>query len=158
MASLVCYCTMFWGYLYLVDQWITDQQVICFNEFTHYKHHRSHNCLVHNLTNEFITLALDFVHVIVVSCSWMISLICTPKPKGYRLCPCNSCIMFPSAAQGCGCTYQANHEGIWYNWYVPCRHWWLITHSNTRQLNSLYRPTCEIRLCNCKNYCYDYVC
>ena len=30
------------------------------------------------------------------------------------------------AALKLGCTYQANHEGRWYNWYVLC---WLIAHA-----------------------------
>jgi len=85
----------------------------------------------------------------------------------YRICvyAYYSCIMNPSdlpdmytqasgpqgpQARGQGCIYQANHEGTRYNWYVPCK---LITHSiGDRPLNSLHRPTCEIRLWNSKNY------
>jgi len=39
-------------------------------------------------------------------------------------------------AQEQRCTHQANHEGMWNNWYVPCRliaRGQLITHSNTTE-------------------------
>jgi len=69
---------------------------------------------------------------------------------------CYSCIMYLMYTQARGpqavCIYQENHEGMWYKWYVPCRliaHGWLLQDS---PLNSLYRPTWEIRLWNGKNY------
>jgi len=62
-----------------------------------------------------------------------------------------SCIMYPSdlsnmytEALGFGYTYQANHKGTWYNWYVPCRliaQRQLITHSNTRQTTEFIMQT-----------------